>query len=61
VINDRSVVNILYREVMAQKGISLLKTNPVKTPLIGIEGSGVLVKSILKIPVIIGAPLSVSL
>jgi hypothetical protein len=55
-IDDDGTVNILFAEVMVQIGIPFSKLTPIKTPLIDIEGSGVLVKGVLEFPIILGTP-----
>jgi len=53
-VDDGSSVNILSRDVMSQIGINPSRMTHIKTLLIGIEESRVLIKGVLEIPIIIG-------
>jgi len=55
-INDGNAVNIVSVEVTVQMGIPSSRPTPVKTPLIGIEGSGMLEKGALELLVVMGTP-----
>jgi hypothetical protein len=48
-VDDDSVVNILYSYTVAQIGIDPLRLTPVKTPLIEIVGTDILIKGALEI------------
>jgi hypothetical protein len=55
-VDDDSTVNILSYKVMAQMGISPLRLTPIKTPLVRIKDSSVLMKGALKILGIVDTP-----
>ena len=54
VVDDGSLVNILSRDVMSQIEINPSRMTHIKTLLIGIEESRVLINGVLEIPIIIG-------